>query len=71
MAVKVRILEDRETLTLGIRGEPVRVRRIEYAIGSHGPFIYETPITDWTQEKFQEAVKVKAEEIKGMESLEV
>jgi len=69
MAKKVQILENRETLTLNQRGEPIRVRKVSFAIGTHGPFDYEVPVDEWDLTKFREFVADKVKEIEEMEAM--
>jgi len=71
MAKRVQILENRETLTLNQRGEPIRVRKVSFAVGTHGPFDYEVPVDEWDITKFKEYAAEKVREIEEMESLEV
>jgi len=71
MQKRVQILENRETLTLNQRGEPVRVRKVSFAIGTHGPFDYEVPVSEWDITKFKEYVAEKVKEVEEMEGLAV
>ena len=71
MAKRVQILENRETLTLNQRGEPIRVRKVSFAVGNHGPFDYEVPVEEWDIARFREYVADKVKEIEEMEALSV
>lgn len=53
------------------RGEPIRVRKISFAVGNHGPFDYEVPVTEWDITKFREYVAERVKEVEEMERLEV
>ena len=69
--MKLKIVEDRETLDIDERGNLVRYRRIEFMIDNFGPYVYQCKIEDWSIGAFKDYVKKVAEEIKELEGLEV
>ncbi|RLG91222.1 hypothetical protein DRO34_04330 [Candidatus Bathyarchaeota archaeon] len=68
--MKLTIIEDRETLDLDEKGDLVPFRRITYMLDDKGPYIYQVPSKEWSQEKFRESVKQKASELKSLEGEE-
>ena len=68
--MRLRIVEDRETLDIDTRGNLVRYRRIEFMLDDKGPYVYQTPAEAFSIEAFKEYVREIANQIKAMEGLE-
>ena len=69
--MKLKILEDRETLELTPEGELVPHRRITYMIEDKGPFLFVCPVKEWDISRFKLEVEMRAKEIKEMEAWEI
>lgn len=54
-----RIVGARETVTLGPKGELVRVAQYEFTLDDHGPFLFEIPKEQDSPEALKEAIKEK------------
>jgi len=69
--MKLKIIEDRETLELTPEGELIPHRRITYMLDDKGPYLFVTPTREWDISKFKIEVELKARELKEMESWEI
>ena len=69
--MKLKIVEDRETLDIDERGNLVRYRRIEFMLDNFGPYVYQEKIENWSIGKFKDYVKKIADEIREIEGSEV
>lgn len=65
------IVEDRETVDLGPRGELIRLRHIEFMLDDKGPYVYEIPKALWNPEEFKAYVAKIAGELKEFEGMEL
>jgi len=65
--MELSIVESRETVDLGPRGELIRLIHIEYMLDHYGPFVYEVPKAMWNVEEFRKEVQQRAEELKELQ----
>jgi len=68
--MRLRIVEDRETLDIDPRGNLIRYRRIEFMLDDKGPYVYQVPAEAFDIGAFKEYAKKIAEQIKAIESFE-
>ena len=68
--MKLRVIEDRETLDIDERGNLIRYRRIEFMLDEYGPYVYQTPAELFDIGSFREYVKEIASQLKAMGEME-